>query len=214
MTDEAGGMTGRTHRLEAAMRKQVDDEVASVAGAADREAAAIIEAARRAARQRLKESVRSLRRERNLRLNRARARLATAEREWRQRLVKELLDEGIAMLQDALIARWHESAARKQWCMGLARDAQDRLAPGQWTVEHPEGWTPGEQHEFTAAITKASGNTPILKPVPAIACGLRINSDRAQLDGTAAGLLAQSDWIEAEMLALIEQAEPDGKVGT
>ena len=213
MTEVAGSVTGKTHRLEAAMRQQVEDEVATVAGAADREASAIIEAARRGARQRLKESVRSLRRERSLRLNRARARLATAEREWRQRLVKELLDEGIAMLRDALIARWQDNAARKQWCMGLAADAQDRLAPGQWVVEHCEGWAPAERDEFAAALTKACGCAPTFRPDRAIACGLRIISDKAQLDGTDAGLLAQSDWIEAEMLALIEQAEPGGKVG-
>jgi F0F1-type ATP synthase membrane subunit b/b' len=209
MTEIAGKLTATTHRLEAAIRKQVDEEAAAAIRTAEREASAIIEAARRAARQRLKQSVRKLRRERTLRVNRARARLATAEREWRQRLVKELLDEGMAMLREALIKRWHDVAARKEWCMGLARDAEDRLAPGRWTVEHPKDWSPGEQEALVAALTASSGNPPAFTTNTAIACGLCISSDKARLDGTAVGLLAQVDWIEAEMLALVEQAEPD-----
>ena len=206
MTDISRTMNVQTRQLEEAMRKEVDGEARAATDAAHREAATIVEAARRTARERMRQAVKSMRQERTSQLNKARARLAMAERAWRQRLVTELIEAGMEMLREALAERWQDKDCRRQWALGLVEDAKDRLERGLWSIEHPVGWKASRDKALVAALTQASGNVPGFTPLPTIMLGLRIRSGQACLDGTGEGLLAQRQWIEAEMLAMIEQS--------
>lgn len=185
------------------MERQFKDEASAVTAAAQRDAQAIVAQARTAARRRLHEFVRELRREGAHRLARAQAQLETEQRARAQRQAAQATADALAMLRPELDARWHDRHHRKQWTDAVARLSGQRLRPSAWLIEHPPEWNEAEQQDFAAAI--GSGVTVSFTADRDLKSGLRIKADQALLDATPDGLLADSGVIAALLLDQIEQ---------
>lgn len=199
--------TDRHYRhLEEAMHSEVAEEIDGLIRAAEEEAARIADTAKRAARERLRTAVRAMRTERRTRLDKAHARLQMAQRERQQALQAAMLDMAMTELASALEKRWRDAKDRKAWCLSLVDEAQSRLEPGQWIVEHPASWDAGADTCLSDRLKSASGAEPAFERDPELKAGMRIRAGKSCLDGTIAGLLARRARTEAALLARLDEA--------
>jgi F0F1-type ATP synthase membrane subunit b/b' len=192
--------------LEEAMHMEVAEEIDGLIRAAEEEAAGITEAAKRAARERLRTAVRAMRTERRVRLDKAHARLQAARRSSRQALQAAMIEGAMTELTSALERRWQNHADRHGWCLSLIDEAQDRLEQGRWKVEHPTEWDTGTEESLVGMLKNASGALPAFEADPQIEAGIRIRAGNSCLDGTIDGLLARRTRIKAALLALFDEA--------
>jgi hypothetical protein len=153
---------------------------------------------RAAARAQLHDAIVELREESHRRLTRANAQLATQRRAREHGRAAKAVDEASPLLQEALLARWRDPEKRRQWTDAVARQCIARLRRDAWVVHHPAGWSQKEQERFLAAL----GDDPEVTFMAdkAIACGLRITADGAELDATPQGLLADKTAVAALLL--------------
>ncbi|HZD90583.1 MAG TPA: hypothetical protein VE224_10815 [Pseudolabrys sp.] len=180
------------------IERQLADETAAVAAAAEREAQDTVRAARKAARSRVREAIAGLRREGDKRLARARAQRDAELRSADQRQAARAVAEAMPLLRTALSARWQSAKARKEWTATAAQLAAERLRPGHWRVAHPSDWRVDEQQAFAAAVG-AAGDINFTAD-KALTAGLRITADQAVLDATPEGLLADNRTVAALLL--------------
>jgi F0F1-type ATP synthase membrane subunit b/b' len=183
------------------IEQQLAQENGAIAAGAEREARAIMAQARAAARARVHAAIEKLREEGARRLTRAKAQLDTELRVRAQQRAVQAVRDAMPLLREALNARWRDRESRRLWSEAVARACADRLPPGAWRVEHPRDWNEPEQQQFLTAIGK-----PVQAGFAAadIAAGLRVSADRALLDATPQGLLADSTMITALLLDEIE----------
>jgi hypothetical protein len=183
--------------------RQVRDESRVVSEAAEREALGLVAQGRVTARQHLHDAIAELRREGALRLARARAQLETELRARAQRRAERAIDEAWPLLDEALAARWRDQGSRKTWTGAVARVAKSRLRTGSWVVEHPDDWSDADQQEFLALLGPPDGIEVAFKTSKEMRAGLLIAADRAILDATPGGLLADQRAVAALLLGAV-----------
>jgi len=185
------------------IEQQLAAENAAIADGARRDAQSILAQARAAARAQVREAIEKLREEGARRLMRARAQRDAEEYARNQQQAAQAVSEALPLLGDALAARWRDRSGRRQWIEAAARLCADRLRPGAWLVEHPRDWDEQDQEQFAAAVGAAAELT---FQAADIAAGLRVSADRALLDATPQGLLADPHAIAAQLLEEIGAA--------
>lgn len=185
--------------------RQVKAEIDELLQEAEREARETVAEAYATARRRVGAAIAELRKEGARLRDQARAEMDTERRRRAQSRDLAAVRGAWPLLRDALETRWTEDAARKRWSAAVAGLARTRLLPGGWLVEHPEGWAPGEQEAFRAALGDHGADAPAFRRSTEIAAGLRISARRARLDATPGGLLADESEISSLILAAIER---------
>ena len=197
--------TTQSEALLQEIEQQTQDEMRTIADTAEREASAIVAQAHATARRQMHGAIADLRREAERRMAHARAQLETEARLRAQQYAVEALRQAWPLLVEALAERWQDPAARRKWTDGAARQARDRLTAGSWTVDHPATWSADEQRRFRDALG-AGANAEISFTIdPGLAAGLRIRAERATLDATPQGLLADRSTITALLLHEIDR---------
>ncbi len=131
----------------------------------------------------------------------AEAQLQTQQRQLRQQDDLAMLQRVWPILEQTLIARWHDTAQRGLWIDQVLADAFRVLPAAPWRVEHAVGWPVDEQQTRVASIQQHTGHAPQFIPTEDIVAGLRINVESATLDGSLQGLLVNRSDIEALLLA-------------
>lgn len=164
-----------------------------------------LRAARANARRRVHEAATGLRGEVEIRLTRLRAGEQAEDR--RNRLARDALalDEGRALLREALAARWRDAGSRRRWCTSVIEDAARVLPKGQWELAYPANWSDEERDETLRTATEAAGECPVPTPAEDIEAGLRVAIGDAVLDGTVEGLLARAAELDARLLAAFHE---------
>ena len=178
-------------------------ECESLLAEARAEAARVVSAAFRAAREAVGAVVAEERglmtREETL----AAARVHTARREHLQRRQQALLAAAMHELETVLTRRWQERDTARAWIRQLCADAHARLPSGEWTLVHGEDWSEvhaGVCGELLRRDPTRSWHTEL---DAAIAAGLRIKSGGVVVDGTLQALLADVR-LQADVLAALD----------
>lgn len=179
-------------------------ECEAVLATAGQEARELLGAAHRAARRRMHDNVLEIRQVMRRELDQAQAALETARRQHQQRCDFTLLDASWPLLREALARRWQDTAARQVWVESLVRQARRALPAAAWQVHHPAGWSDAERAQLAAQLS-AAGITGRFAVDGMASAGLRVCADGACLDGTAEGILADRDAIQARMLAKLSE---------
>ena len=182
------------------IEQQLRRENDSIVAGGERDAAGIVAQSRAVARGQVHESVEQLRAEGRRRLARAKAQLETEARIRAQRQAAKAVQDALPLLHEALGRRWRDGDSRKQWADAVARLAATRLPRNAWTVEHPKDWSSREQQQFSDGVGNSERPDISFKADDTIVCGLRIKCDRAVLDATPQGLLADAGAIAALLL--------------
>lgn len=187
--------------------RQLAHATAEVEAATAAEVAQIRRRAREKARQRLRRTLAELRAVERQRLHRVRAELDTERRHRLARDARRALDAAWPRLGEALRRRWADDVARATWTDALLRLAVQRLGTRvAWTLRHP----PGLAGALREALAHHGVADATLVDDATLDAGLVIEADGARLDGTPAALLADRPAVEAELLAQLAPAEPDG----
>jgi vacuolar-type H+-ATPase subunit H len=188
------------------MQRQSKHECRAIIDAAERESSALIVQAHASARRRMHDAVEELRREARLRRARAEAQRETATRRRVQRHAAELVRQAWPLLVDAIAARWHDRTARAVWVDSAAREARARLRTKTWTVEHPADWGEDEQRQLAKILAVGDGAQVVSKIDDSLDVGLRIRTEKAVLDATPQGLLADPAAIAGLLLGELQRS--------
>lgn len=194
------------------LERSRDARCEEVREAAEKERAEILAKARQEARARVAEAVRSRRRSNQGRVRAARAEIETEARSRRLVRAQCVLDEGWAMVEDALSRRWVEPDSRRRWVQAVLTQAATVLPGDGWRLRHPESLTAADR----AAVTIPPGvEAPEWTPDD-FEEGVRVERASVVLDGTPAGLLVHRQAAGARLLALYlaeREAGADGGGG-
>jgi len=175
---------------------------------AEKEAAGLLLEARREARRRVRRAAQRERERSAVRIRTAQAELDTRRREHQQRLGWALLEVALGKLEQALLERWGQADTRRLWIKVTLERALTRLPSGPWVVRHPLGWPEAERIAFNHALASNSQDQGVdFKADEAVRAGLIVSSGRTSLDASVQGLFADREAIEAELLALMADAE-------
>jgi vacuolar-type H+-ATPase subunit H len=186
-----------THQVE----QRRDEEQATILAAAHQDADVILRDAFRTARQRVKPIVAELRTNEQRALGKARAAQATQRRERLLSRQARMLTVGQTLLRESLMIRWHDPATRAIWTRHVADTGRTVLPKKVWTVHHPPDWPESEQNALSEALHTWCGATPPLRADPDIEAGIRLTCAGVRVDGTLAGLLTDTQTIQARLLA-------------
>ncbi len=156
-------------------------------------------------RRRMHEAIDTERRNAREKLEATRAQLQTRARQQQHKSALLLLHRGWELLGEAVLLRWKSPPQRRQWVCALLQQAMALLPARQWIIEHPPGWDHGECAELLPPVCEHCGSEPQLRANEQLHAGLRICADGACLDGTLAGLLADREAIEAQLLAQLNR---------
>ncbi len=165
---------------------------------AETEAAALLHSARREARQRVHHAVERARERAALRIRGGEAELDTRRREHRQRLGWALLSIARGQLEEALMSRWSRADSRRSWIEAAAARALASLPAGPLMVVHPPDWPESER---STLVSRARDREVSFRVDPGLRAGLFISSGGTSLDATVAGLLADTQAVDADLLA-------------
>ena len=193
------------------------DRRCSVESASARERArAIVRSAFGEARKRMREAVRyeRARLEEGLVLRRAEFEAARRREEHAalQLLVKRACDALPALLQQ----RWHDGAARREWCEGALAAAALRLRGTDWTIEIAPGTSEEERRGLLAHAATLRAGSHRLSERSELGAGLNVRAAGALLDATVAGLLDDRAAIGSRFLHewLRDQAQTEQGTST
>lgn len=176
--------------------------------AADRAATRILRDARAQARIRVSAALAHERRRLRDRLAASDAALATAMRLHDQRRFRALLDAARRHLPQALAARWLNDEQRADWVGHVIACAREALPAGVWTITHAPGW-PADQRNTLATTLAPAGIHAAFAEDGRLDAGLEIRAGSNRIDGTAAGLMADTAEIGARLLdALAATGQP------
>ena len=170
---------------------------------AKREVRSRLRDARRQAKRRMTAAVAEEREQWYTSLRRASAALAARLRRKQQEQDSQQLQQGEQALRAALVARWEDAAARREWAAILLQDALDRFPPDSWLVEYPAPLAASEAEELLARPLPEVRLA--IEPAPDLEAGFRLRRGEACLDMSVAGLLAQREEIAGELLAEIRR---------
>ena len=183
-------------------------ETEAVMTSARAEAATIVGAAHREARDRMHRDVTELRRTLRLQVGQAEAALQTATRVHQQRCELALLQAAWPTLEAALRARWEDARARASWVDMVVEQARTTLPPGGWELLHPPSWPQAERDALLRRLADEPGGAPGLNADPAIEAGVLLRSGGASIDATLRGILVDRRSIEAALLARLHGELP------
>ena len=178
---------------------------AEILGKADEQAGAVIKAAHRDARGRLRTHVEEDRRKARRKLTAFEAALKTAQRQEQQRHDTQLLGTTWQLLYRELGDRWKEPEHRKNWIEKIVVQAQQNLPETKWHLDCSPDLAEQERALLNSRITAITGADPEWHEDHGIEAGLRICTDGACVDGTLNGLVANRERLEAEMLAIYRE---------
>jgi hypothetical protein len=178
-----------------------DERCRELLGQARQEAAQVIREAHAESRARMHQSIQGIREERERRLAAAGAQLQTRRRRRREAADLWLLAAAWHPLRKALLARWTQETARRQWIDFLVHQACTLLVDTDWQIEHPSDWPAPERAALEERLSGELGRTPEFIPRAEIQAGLRICANGTCVDATAEGLLRDQNRIEALLLA-------------
>ncbi|MEO5378028.1 MAG: hypothetical protein H7832_09650 [Magnetococcus sp. DMHC-6] len=172
---------------------------------AQQEVRQVVQQAHREARLRMRRFILEERERQDQVLRSAAAQQATEFRQHRLRATLALLHKGRELLQKELLQRWGNPETRRVWIEYLARQALIFLPAGQWKVDHPEGWDSSEWAPVWQALSKPqSQQTPLFVQDHTLRAGMRISVQGTCVDGTPLGILADSEAVDAMLLAFLE----------
>lgn len=136
-------------------------------------------------------------------LGRVTAELETESRRRSLRRDAHLVEAGRRRLADVLARRWANAEARAQWLAALLAQSASVLITREWLLECPEDWP---EDERLGAVSQAAAHQARLE-VQAMAeldVGLRLRAGGMLVDMSISGLLADSDRIDGELLAIFD----------
>ena len=188
--------------LEVVQRRRVE-QCSRVLEQARNQARQIIRNAYQEARNRARQDILDLREQIRAERASAQAREQTRQRHARQQVDRELVEATWQPLQDALLQRWQQPAARRKWIVALIRQASRTLIDSHWNIEYPPDWPVPECNDLKAKLSNDIDCFPNFEARPTIAAGLCICAGGACVDGTLEGLLHGRSHIEALLLAAI-----------
>lgn len=169
---------------------------------AQAQAATIVRQAHHDARARMHTAIEQERARAREKIASTRAHLQTRRRQRHQQADMLLLERGWEKLHEALMKRWQNVDQRHLWVQALVHQGWTLLPAKAWRIEHPPGWQPDEMLDLgSESSVHTQGQTPAFVEARDITVGLRIRVDKACLDGTLDGLLANRAAIEAHLLA-------------
>lgn len=166
---------------------------------AGRSAAAILQAARAAARARVRNALLHERRRLRDRLSACEAALATQVRVHDQHRFRALLDEAHRALPAALASRWEGEASREAWVSHVVASARASLPRGAWTIAYGARWPEAERARLAAELARQKIAATFVHEA-ALGPGLEVRADGNRVDGTAAGLAADAGEVGARLL--------------
>lgn len=195
--------------LVAELGRQAETQQRERLATAAAEAAAISERARDKALRQLRRTQAELRAMRDERQRRLAAELDTLARREAAARARAALDAAWPRLAPALQRRWADAAARATWVEALVAQAAARLPASGWRLRHPRTWSADDQRRLQAVLQGHGIGAVEAQADDRIEAGLVIERDGVQIDGSAAALLADRARIEAELLALLIDAEAE-----
>jgi hypothetical protein len=171
----------------------------------------ILRAARKEARANVVDAVTRERKQRDQVLQLAQASVLLEDRQSEQREMLNLLKEMWASVTSALESRWADPTHRKSWVQAAVRQGRALLSARAWRIEHGAGWPQQELDELKSLVVgggqgDSAGGGGAAREVEllcdnGLGAGIRIRTEGAYLDATAAGLLTSRVRIESEFLA-------------
>jgi hypothetical protein len=197
----AGGVDAPMRQLLQVVARHRDERCNELLGEARREAEQVIRKAHAEARLRMHQSIEGIREKHRLRLAAAEAQRQTHRRRRRQDADRTLLASAWQPLRKALLARWSQEMARRQWIDSLVGQACTVLVTPEWQIEHPLDWPEPERARLEARLAGQLGRHPEFIPRETIAAGLRISANGTCVDATLDGLLRDQARIESMLLA-------------
>jgi hypothetical protein len=192
---------GQMRQLLQVVARHRDERCNELLGQARREAGQVIRQAHAEARARMHQSVQGIREERRRRLAASEAQLQTLRRRRRESADLWLLAAAWQPLRKALLARWSEQTARRQWIDFLVNHACAILVAYDWQIEHSVDWPVPERAALEERLAGLLGRHPEFIPRQEISAGLRICADGTCVDATLEGLLRDQTRIESLLLA-------------
>lgn len=175
------------------------------------EADRIRRAARKQAREKISQTVRDERQRMNNEVRMAEAEIETEQRRRGRRRELALLKAGRKALAEALEARWQEPANRRLWAQGALIETativrSTTVRAREWTMEHPVDWAEEEIDPIVQYAQQHFQATVRPQPSEALGAGVRIRSQGVLIDMSIAGLLANEQTMEGELLAEFNRA--------
>lgn len=173
--------------------------------AAGRECDEIRDRAKVKARRQLRRAIEELRALERQRRQQVRAELETAARHRASTRALEALSAAWPRLSAALSRRWSDADARSRWLDAQLALAQSRLPAGAWVLRHPAHWGADESAALRALLAARGVADARLEPDSEVDVGLVIEADGARLDSTSRALLADRGFVEAALLAALDE---------
>lgn len=157
------------------------------------------------ARRQLRRAIEELRALERQRRQQVRAELETAARHRASTRALEALSAAWPRLSDALARRWSDADARSRWLDAQLALAQSRLPAGVWVLRHPAHWGADEAAALRALLAARGIADARVQPDSEVDVGLVIEADGARLDSTSRALLADRGFVEAALLAALDE---------
>ncbi|MEO5345099.1 MAG: hypothetical protein H7834_01820 [Magnetococcus sp. YQC-9] len=180
------------------------EEREKILGAARREAARLLAEAHGKARVRVQEMVARERRVRDQALLGARVRVEIERRNHRMRVVGRRLEQERKLLEDALLARWQDPAARCVWLAACIERARGLFPADDWELVHPLELAEGDLAFLDERLRAAGVQRWVGRADATLTAGIRIGCGGAWIDGGIAGLLTDGLKIDAQLLAWMQ----------
>lgn len=111
--------------------------------------------------------------------------------------LQKTLDELLPRVEQALRDLWQSADARDRWIRAALKLAGERLPEKRWVLEHPPGVDP------TPMLSECQAEVE-MRCDPALDAGIRVSVGNVRVDATPGGLLARTDRVEGQLLALLE----------
>jgi hypothetical protein len=186
-----------------------EQKCAAILDEARGKASMLVQKANADARMRVRATFVEERERMTARIGAAEAMLATKRRLALQRRAAALVAAGWERLPEALQDAWRDPSVRRAWVERITAEAQSRFPKGTWRIVHAPDWPAGERNACAAQLA-ASGVVPEFIADARVRGGLKIAAAGNVLDGTAAGLLADSTEIGALLLRELDAKEAAG----
>jgi hypothetical protein len=191
----------QVYSLLSRLHEEQDSACRRLREAANEQSAQLVAEGRSRARSRVREAVLEKRRRVDGHCRRVRVKLETRRREEHFAALGKRLADGLALLPDALQARWADEASRGSWCRMVLDEAAASLRRGSWRVEVAPGPTDAERDRLAAQAAGLAGAEVEVAEVASLGAGLVVLHDGVRLDGSVAGLLSDSLRVQAALLA-------------
>lgn len=201
MTVPDSDTQARQHLL-AVVERYRDEKCVALLEQADQQARQLVRQAYREARSRGQRGIADVRLHYRDKIAAAQARRQTRIRQRRQRDNSLLLAGLWEPLRAAILSRWQQPEARRQWIEELVRKAEASLRERDWVIEHPVEWPQQEQDALRSRLGELSLS---FTPRTDMAAGLRICAGGACVDGSVEGLLRDRTRIESLLLARLNE---------